>query len=263
MKATLLAFFTLAPFLLVEAQTPSLRLSPDQVSRIGKRIWANECGGTVEGLTSWNKGEDFASLGIGHFIWYPRGKEGPFEESFPALVRYLQGRRFPLPGWLLKTADCPWSSRDAFLRDANGGMQTDLRKMLSGSVREQTEFIMLRLQNALPKMLSAAGRAKRSGVESNFNVLLSSPEGTYAMIDYVNFKGEGTNPTERYRGEGWGLLQVLIEMPTAGKSTPAAAFGDAAKRTLTRRVQNSPPERGEQRWLPGWHNRCNGYKGRL
>jgi hypothetical protein len=66
-------------------------------------------------------------------------------------------------------------------------------------VREQTEFIMLRLQNALPKMLSAAGRAKRSGVESNFNVLLSSPEGTYAMIDYVNFKGEGTNPTERYR----------------------------------------------------------------
>ena len=29
------------------------------------------------------------------------------------------------------------------------------------------------------------------------------------MIDYVNFKGDGLKPTERYKGEGWGLLQVL------------------------------------------------------
>src|SRR6476661_2837441 len=48
-------------------------LSPAQLQRVGQRIWQNECAGTVEGLTSWNSSEDFASLGIGHFIWYPEG----------------------------------------------------------------------------------------------------------------------------------------------------------------------------------------------
>ena len=28
-------------------------------------------------------------------------------------------------------------------------------------------------------------------------------------MDYVNFKGEGVSSSERYRGQGWGLLQVL------------------------------------------------------
>ena len=45
-----------------------------ELDRIGKRIWQNECGGTADGLTSWNAGENFASLGIGHFIWYPKGR---------------------------------------------------------------------------------------------------------------------------------------------------------------------------------------------
>ena len=237
-----------------------IRLTPDQVSRIGRRIWVNECGGTVVGLTSWNKGETFASLGIGHFIWYPAGKEGPFEESFPSLVRYLQSRNVALPGWLPRTADCPWPTREAFARDAAGARQGDLRKLLAATVREQTEFIILRLQNALPKMLASAPRGKRDQVRANFESLLLSPEGSYAMIDYVNFKGEGTNPNERYKGEGWGLLQVLADMkPGSG----ASGFGQAAKRVLARRVQNSPKERGETRWLTGWQNRCVGYGGRL
>ena len=62
------------------------RLSPAQLQRVGQRIWQNECAGSVAGLTSWNAGEDFASLGIGHFIWYPAGRRGPFEESFPQLA---------------------------------------------------------------------------------------------------------------------------------------------------------------------------------
>ena len=73
------------------ATTPAVSLAQAQLSgcdleRIGKRIWQNEAAGSVEGLTSWNSGEDFASLGIGHFIWYPAGPDGPFEESFPQLI---------------------------------------------------------------------------------------------------------------------------------------------------------------------------------
>ena len=65
--------------------------------RIGKKIWQNECGGTVAGLTSWNTGENFASLGIGHFIWYPKGVRGPFDESFPELVAFAASRNAKLP----------------------------------------------------------------------------------------------------------------------------------------------------------------------
>jgi hypothetical protein len=49
----------------------AINLSPAETRRIGNRIWQNECGGTLAGLTSWNTGENFASLGIGHFIWDP------------------------------------------------------------------------------------------------------------------------------------------------------------------------------------------------
>src|ERR1700761_3682082 len=63
---------------------------------IGRKVWMNECDGTVTGLTSWNGGEAFPSLGIGHFIWYPAGKRGPYEESFPLLIAYLRDRQVKL-----------------------------------------------------------------------------------------------------------------------------------------------------------------------
>ena len=77
----------------------ALSLSHKEAVQIGRRIWQNECGGTLSGLASWNAGEDFASLGIGHFIWYPAGKRGPFEESFPELLRYMRKRGAKLPSF--------------------------------------------------------------------------------------------------------------------------------------------------------------------
>lgn len=233
----------------------NISVDPATTARIGQRIWQNECAGTVAGLTSWNQGEDFASLGIGHFIWYPRGKEGPFEESFPGLVLYFQQRGVQVPGWLLQTPDCPWNTRAEFLRDAQSPQQVQLRQLLANTVGLQTEYIIARLNRSAPKLAAAGGPA----VGPNFQALSQSPEGLYAMIDYINFKGEGTKATERYNGQGWGLAQVLADMR---EPTPAG-FAEAAKRVLSRRVANSPPARGEKRWLPGWHNRCDGYKRRL
>jgi hypothetical protein len=228
------------------------------LDRIGKRIWKNECDGTVDGLTSWNTGENFASLGIGHFIWYIKGEEGPFEESFPKLVAWFQQNGVPLPQWLQGEKHCPWTSRAAFLKDHDGERQRDLRKLLASTVREQTLFIIHRLHEATPKFREAAGTAGRH-VEQNIAALGHSAEGNFAMIDYVNFKGEGLNPRERYNGQGWGLLQVLIEMKPSNADDAASNFASASKRVLSRRVQNSPPERGEKRWLEGWHNRCAAY----
>ena len=101
-------------------------------------------------------------------------------------------------------------------------------------------------------------------IRDSYYAVASVPNGMYALIDYVNFKGEGTNPAEHYRGIGWGLRQVLEEMRSVSPGQPAAVeFAEAAKRVLQRRVDNSPPGRGEARWLAGWWNRCDSYKRNL
>ncbi len=236
------------------------RLSPAQLDRVGKRIWQNECAGTVAGLTSWNSGEDFASLGIGHFIWYPQGRSGPFAESFPPLMAYLASRGVPTPVWSKGT--CPWPSKAAFEADKNGDRQKELRSLLSRTVTLQVEFIIARMEAALPKMLAQAPAKDRAWVQTAFHSLKTTPEGQFCLIDYVNFKGEGTSAKERYQGQGWGLLQVLQAMGEQPDSrTPwNAQFAGAAKRVLSRRVANAPAERNEKRWLAGWHNRCDTYR---
>jgi hypothetical protein len=230
-------------------------LSAAQLERVGRRIWQNECAGTVQGLTSWNGGEDFASLGIGHFIWYPAGGSGPFEESFPPLVGFLQHSGVAVPGWLLQTPDCPWPNRASFLADANGERQKSLRALLAGTVRQQTEFIIARLNRTVPRLASEGGAA----AFQSYQVLSQTPEGMFAMIDYINFKGDGLNPQERYNGVGWGLAQVLGGMAKTGPQGAPAAFGASAKAVLSRRVKNSPPARNEAKWLSGWHSRCDAY----
>jgi hypothetical protein len=112
----------------------------------------------------------------------------------------------------------------------------------------------------LPKILAAAPASEKARIESNYHKVATTPQGTYALIDYVNFKGEGTLTTERYNGRGWGLLQVLGEMRDVPSGAAAASeFAAAAKRVLSRRITNSPPARGEKRWEEGWHNRCGTY----
>lgn len=263
MSATVLcrsASVLLAALLLVPpvaAAAGELKISPADADSIGKKIWRNECAGTRDGLTSWNKGEKFASLGIGHFIWYPAGKQGPFKESFPALRDYLRTQGVKLPGWLTAAKACPWPDRAAFMADFRSPKMEELRSLLASTVGLQARFAALRLEQSLPTMLASAPAAERETIRRNFYRVANAPGGLYALMDYVNFKGEGTSPSERYKGEGWGLLQVLAGMSDSG--SPTAGFSRSADRVLTRRVELSPPDRGEKRWLPGWRNRVSTY----
>ena len=237
------------------AQASPAKLSDAQALEIGRRIWKNECAGTVSGLTSWNKSEEFPSLGIAHFIWYPAGRSGPFEESWPGLARFLKTQNAPVENWMLGA--CPWKTRDAFMADLNGSRLTALRAMLSQTVAPQARYAAMRMEAALPKMLASTPSAQRTKIEANFRRVAAEPLGFYALMDYVNFKGEGVNPAERYNGQGWGLLQVLETMPSAGNALPE--FARAADAVLTRRVRNAPPARNEAKWLPGWRNRLQTY----
>ena len=234
-------------------------LTASQKSAIGRKIWQNECAGSVAGLTTWNAGEEFPSMGIGHFIWYPAGFKGRFEESWPQFAAFARQRGATLPPVALE-AHSPWKSKAEFQAEFNGPQLTALRNWLAGNVTLQTDFIIARSRAALPKILAAAPASEKAGIEANYQKVAASSQGTYALIDYVNFKGDGTQAAEKYNGQGWGLMQVLGGMKDVPAGAPAAAeFAASAKRMLSRRIANSPPARGEKCWQEGWHNRCNTY----
>jgi hypothetical protein len=79
---------------------PQLVLPADVAKKVGQRIWLNETNGNRDAITSWNANEEFASLGIGHFIWFPAGKTATFEEDFPPLLEFRRKESVHLPSWL-------------------------------------------------------------------------------------------------------------------------------------------------------------------
>lgn len=252
---------SLAPAGAPQAPDDALVLPPGEALRIGRLLWRNEAGGKVSALTDWNQGEAFASLGIGHFIWYPAGPRGPFVEGFPPLLDYLASRGVALPAWLASRPPCPWPDRASFYRDFQSPRMRALRGLLAGTVGLQADFAAVRLQEALPRLLAAAEPARRAALRAQFWRVAGTPGGFYPLIDYVDFKGDGTSASERYQGRGWGLLQVLEGMSGAAPGQAALdEFSASAARVLKRRVRLSPPGRGEGRWLPNWLSRVDTYR---
>ena len=236
-------------------------LTPQEAMSIGVRVWQNECGGTLDGLTSWNEQEEFASLGIGHFIWYPHNKRGPFAETFPELLQFLQEQKTEMPRWLEEARGCPWKTREQFLsalRQQSKQMM-ELRKLLKNTVGLQAQFLEKRLDQALPALIKNAPEEKKELIQNRFERIRNHPNGTFALLDYVNFKGYGTAASERYDGWGWGLYQVLDEMPDEPSSDPLEEFVATARAILERRVKNAPLIRNEQRYLQGWIFRLDTY----
>ena len=247
------------PVVATTSTASALKLSAAQKASIGRKIWQNESGGKVSGLTHWNAGEEFPSMGIGHFIWYPKGFNGRWTESWPEFVRYATQRGLAVPA-VGRQADCPWPNKASFDRDFNGAQLAGLRKWLASNITVQTEFIAYKSRAALPKVMSAAPAAQRARIKANYDKVATTPNGIYALVDYVNFKGDGTNSRETYAGQGWGLMWVLMDMRNVSSGQAAAReFGAAAKRRLNLRIKNSPKSRGESRWRAGWDNRCDSY----
>ena len=234
----------------------------DATTHIAQLIFHNECAGKESCLTSWNRGEEFASLGIGHFIWYPRDTiqaDKQFSESFPSLMAYLQSRGVDIPDWIQAGQGCQWPDRVSFEQAQHSPEMNELRQMLINTMPLQADFMKQRFDLALSEMLQTVPESDRTRLQQQYQRLAAAPMGMYALMDYVNFKGEGTNPKERYQGQGWGLLQVLGDMQAGDGLKAVHAFAESADRMLTRRVELSPPARDEQRWLPGWRKRLRTY----
>lgn len=239
-----------------------ITISPAEALAIGVKIWYNECAGTVSGLTTWNRGENFASLGIGHFIWYPAGRPHVYSQSFPALLRFMEKRGVTVPRWLQVTGDidCPWNNRFEFEMAQNSPEMVELRSFLLRTIPLQTEFMIDRMENGLPKMLASLPPEDQPYIEAQFYHMAATPIGVYALVDYVNFKGLGVTSYGFYDSQGWGLLEVLENMKYAPRNlTELQAFVWSANQVLTRRVMNEPPYRHDWLWLTGWRNRLHTY----
>ena len=161
---------------------------------------------------------------------------------------------------MVKNKYSPWKSRQELnnLKNSKNADIEELTNFLYNNKDLQVMFIFKRLEASLEKMLEASDN--KENVKKQFYRVANSPNGLYPLIDYVNFKGEGTNPKERYTGQGWGLLQVLENMKGTeiGKAA-LTEFSNSAKFVLQRRVNNSDPSKNEKKWLQGWFNRCNTY----
>ena len=242
-------------------QSPNADIS--ELYGIGDKIFKNETGGRIDQLTHWNLREDFASMGIGHFTWYPSNRKQRYGNTFPGLLDYLKQNGVQLPAWVQRARfeGAPWRTREQLMQAKNTPQVKQFSQLLYNTRHLQAKYIMDRAMRAMPKLVKTTPPHLRGLVANNLNAVANSRGGRYVLVDYTNFKGEGLSRNGGYKGQNWGLLQVLEEMRPS-KPGPQALneFADASMRVLERRVRNSNPKRNERKWLPGWRNRTNTYR---
>ena len=237
-------------------------LSQYELNVISEKIYQNETSGNPKNLMFWSTNESFASLGIGHFIWYPKGEPKRFDETFPSMIDYYVANKVQIPQWLhhARKNGAPWRDRATFERARGDKEFQQLKILLMNTKSLQTQFFFDRLHASIPEITEHVAPEYRKHIVNNYNALVATTGGLYPLIDYINFKGKGIKATERYNGQGWGLLQVLKNMKPVQKGPFALIeFSKSAKEILERRVRNSPPQNNESRWLKGWSKRTTGY----
>lgn len=233
-------------------------LSKADVACIGQRIFRHECSNSQDKLIFWNPHEAFPSLGIGHFIWIPANASVSFSQTFPELVTFLKDNGVNVPRWLLDNHNCPWQSRDEFLSPQARHQRLELHNLLKNTIDLQAAFMVNRLNAKLNAIVENSLPFVIPTVKHNISLLLQKTEGIFALIDYLNFKGDGLNSREHYNGHAWGLKHVLSEMVLC--KTPEQAlqeFTRSAKYLLSCRIAHAP--RNEKQWRQGWFNRVESY----
>ena len=251
----------------ISIQASSINLSQSQANYIAKKVWQNEGAGLDKYLIHWNNGEDFASIGIGHFIWFSKGHKERFREVFPMFLKFVEQKNIKMPKWLNSKTPLPWNNKKSFYKakKAKSKKYKELFAFIKTTQPYQAEFMAKRVNQVLPQILKTIKNKKQKTlIQKRFNHILYNKhskidkQGLYILIDYTNFKGEGTLPSERYKNQGWGLLQVLKHINPKEKNK-FKAFATSAKKMLSRRIKNSPKARGEERWRKGWNIRLDGY----
>ena len=235
-------------------------LGYSQKNHIAKQIFKNETGGNRSKLIHWNSGEDFPSLGIGHFIWIPRSSNAGFGDSFKEVVQFYKKNDVELPHFLKGLApnyDCPWQNSNDFWIQRYDPKVLELETFLATTFDVQTSYLFSKLKESLPKILNGLSNEEKIFIDRNIKSIISTQASWYPIIDYLNFKGSGHGQYVTTEKGGWGLRQVLLGMqPSISNTDPVGAFMDSAIKTLTKRVELRNYDR---RWLDGWSKRIETY----
>lgn len=239
----------------------AIHLSDREIELLGRSIWKSECNCSDNGLLTWNKGEPFPSLGIGHFIWYPTEcTQRTFEQTFPQLITFMTQHKVNVPQWLVDqcTIGCPWATKESFMAALQSSQMQSLKRLLQDTISLQARFIVYRFEKELEIIMQSLPRSERTMLQQRIDKLSRSYQGMFALIDYTHFKGSGANAQESYQGHSWGLLSVLRLMNDISTDS-LHEFVRTAKQLLSMRVEHAPNKEQEQRWLKGWHARIDRY----
>jgi len=124
--------------------TPDMKLSKEQLLAVAERIFQNETGGVRNNLVDWNDGENFPSLGIGHFTWFKAsGGRSGFGDSLPDMIAYYKQQGIQLPKLLSEFRYSPWNSKSELMaKKANG--DKDIQELMQVLKKEDLAEIKVR-----------------------------------------------------------------------------------------------------------------------
>ncbi len=246
-------------------KAPPTQESPQKVEEVFKSVWLteqmmdafiqkiekSEYDGDQRNIVQWNPGETFPSLGIGHFIWLQAGSKEKFQESFPEMIQYLQSHWATLPASCanldIRNGSCPWNTVEDMKKFP--GLQ-DLKDFLGTPANKRLQFMFIFEKRLVPFLDSSSWQKLKQLISSD------PARVPYAVIDYINFKGEWLNPdkdVEIVWGQKvqWWLKQVLDGMK---EPFNLASFKDSAKRVL----QSRDPKKVDES-KKGWLARIDAY----
>ncbi len=152
-------------------------LTPYELNKIADQIFRNETGGKLKYLMYWSPRENFASLGYGHFIWYPAGEPQKFDQTFPDMIDYYVKNGVKIPEWLKKQKDIglPWSSRVEFEKARGSDKRfKELETILINTKALQTKFFFDRVVDAIPEIVQYVPRDRQKYIKKSYNAVANT-----------------------------------------------------------------------------------------
>lgn len=245
----------------IKSNFENFRNNKNNISSIASFIESSETNNNKSNLFFKGKNENFLSMGVGHFIWTNDNK---YDETFPKFIDFFktQNSGINVPKLLLeKDPPLDKSGNVKKIKDFTEDQKTEITKFLFKTKDIQVLFILKRTEKSLFKIINTEKDEKiNKKLIENINKILQyadkNPEIIAMMIDYVNFKGDGTNENERTNsGKGWGLKQVILGMNF--DNDVKNEFIKSAKNVLQNRINE---DKNIKKRENGWMKRVDNYK---
>ena len=136
---------------------------------------------------------------------FPRNNVQNIQNNFPYYV-FIKTKWSCFAHWLGRAVPkgAPWVCREQILKDML--KVNEVRSLLASTIDLQIKFIIDQFKQQLPGIMEAAPSRYKSKIMYNTNLMLSFPQGSYALVDYLNLKGNGLSQTEELKGQRMGTI---------------------------------------------------------